>query len=201
MGNVIVDISISLDGFVAGPNDGHGNGLGDGGEPLHNWVAGGDWSHVEGQPFTPSDVDAQVLQDMLAGCGAAVVGRRMYDIADGWGDEPHWGFPVFVVTHRPQQPLTKGSTTFTYVTEGVESGIEQAKAAAGAKHVHIGGGASVIQQALRTGLVDELHLHVAPLVLGAGRPLFEPDGPSFRLEKLGAVETPFASHQRYRMRA
>lgn len=200
MGNVVLDISVSLDGYVAGPNDGIGRGLGDGGESLHYWVFGGEWSYESGPPIGRPGVDGQVLDEMLASLGAAVVGKRMYDIAGGWGDDPHWGAPCFVLTHTVRQERVAGETTFTFVTDGIESAVAQAKAAAGGKDVSIGGGASVAQQALRAGLVDQMQLHVAPVLLGAGRRLFDRLGPEqVRLERTRVIESPFATHLRFRV--
>jgi dihydrofolate reductase len=123
---------MSLDGFVAGPNDGYGNGLGDGGRPIHNWVMGGDWSYGS-ESFAASGVDREMLDGMLQAAGAAIVGRRMFDVVDGWGDEPPWGIPVFVLTHRAVPGERRGSTSFTFVGDGVRSAHKQAVDAAARK--------------------------------------------------------------------
>ena len=207
MGKVIADISVSLDGFVTGPDDEPGRGLGRGGEGLHNWVMGRPWRYDDGgSRFEPVDVDRKVLEHAMSG-GASIIGRRMFDITGGWGGQPP-GAPqlsYFVLTHEaPAQWLTPDSP-FTFVTDGIESALAQARAAAGERDVAIGGGANVIQQYLAAGLVDELRLHVAPMLLGAGRRLFGhlgsqvSDGP-IELEQAGVVESPFATHLTYTVR-
>lgn len=191
MGTVVIDISLSLDGFVTGPNDGPGNGLGDGGEALHAWA---------GESRT--DADAQLLfEEPMATLGACVLGRRTFDIAEGdWGDSPPFGpAPVFVLTHRPHPQLTRGATTFTFVTDGPERALRQAQVAAGDKGVNVMG-ASISQLYLKAGLVDELHLHVANVLLGAGRPLFANLGATpLLLERTRVIATPAATHLRYRV--
>lgn len=191
MGKVIIDITISLDGYVTGPNDGPGNGLGDGGRVLHEWV-------FEGR--TEAD-ERLMLDESLQTLGSCILGRRTFDIAEGaWGDTPPFGpNTVFVLTHRPHESIIRGETTFVFVTEGLESALQQAQAAAKAKDVSLMG-ASVSQQYLRAGLVDEMEIHVASVLLGAGRPLFANIGETpIRLERLRVVATPAATHLRYRM--
>ncbi len=189
MGKVIVDITMSLDGFVTGPNDGPGNGLGDGGRILHDWVFGG-----------RTAADAQFLEDPLKALGAFVLGRRTFDIAEGaWGHQPPFSGPVFVLTHRPHAPLTRGPVTFTFVTAGLESALQQARVAAGDKDVGLMG-AAISQQYLRAGWVDEMQIHVANVLLGAGRPLFANIGErQIRLERTEVVATPAVTHLRYRV--
>ncbi|MBC8099364.1 MAG: dihydrofolate reductase family protein [Armatimonadetes bacterium] len=190
MGKVIVDISMSLDGFVTGPNDAKGNGLGDGGRVLHEWA------------FNPTEEDNLLLfEEPMQTLGSCVLGRRTFDIAEeAWGDNPPFGpTPVFVLTHRPHEPLNRGVTTFIFVTDGMESALKQAQAAAGDKNVSLMG-ASISQQYLHAGLVDEMELHVANVLLGAGRPLFVNIGDKpFTLERLRVIPTPAVTHLRYRV--
>ena len=200
MGLVVVDISMSLDGFVAGPDDGLGRGLGEGGEPLHNWVMGGAWSYDEGPSFQASGVDREVIDEVFGDAGAIIIGRRMYDVVDGWGDESPFDLPVFVVTSRPHPTRTVGATSYTFVTDGIDSALRQAQQAAGDKSVSVGGGGRVIQQFLAAGLVDEMQVHVAPVLLGGGKRLFEHLGTSLpRLEQVRVRESPLATHIRYRL--
>jgi dihydrofolate reductase len=185
MAIVEADISISVDGFVAGPNTDQYPGLGQGGEILHAWL---------GEPD-----GEKIIGDTFASWGAVLTSRAIYDGTGGWGEEPPFRMPVFVVTHRPHEVVVKGQTTFTFASDGIARAIAQAAATAGDKKVHVMGGASIIQQALNAGLVDQLHLHVTPVLLGDGTPLFAHlDGP-IRLEPMEAVTTPHAHHLRYRV--
>jgi dihydrofolate reductase len=195
MAIVEADISMSVDGFVTGPDLTTWPGYGKGGERLHAWLR-----HDEG---------LRLSEATFAASGALVTSRTVYEDTGGWGEhgefwtEPAYaGFyrmPIIVVTHRPHQVVHRGGTTFTFVTGGVATAITTAAAAAGDKRVHIMGGASIIQQALRTGLVDRLRLHVAPLLLGSGTALF--DGAGAELERLETVDTPDATHVTYRVGA
>ena len=195
MSQVMLDITMSLDGFVAAPNDERGRGLGDGGEVLHYWVFGGPWTYGGARPEA-TGVDKQVLDEAVEGGGAAVVGRRMYDVTGGWGGSSPFG-PCVVVTHRVgDQP--DPASGFEFV-DGVEAAIGRARQVAGDKHVGIGGGASIAQQALRAGLVDELRIHVAPVILGSGRTLFGQLGTRLRLEPTRILESPYATHISYRI--
>jgi dihydrofolate reductase len=200
MGKVVFDITASLDGFVAGPDDSPELGLGVGGERLHEWILElASWREPHGLEGGVTNASSQVMEDMSSS-GAVVVGKRMFDNAHGWGDEPPFHKPVFVLTHTAREQLTKSDTTFTFVTDGIESAIEQAKAAAGDKNVSIGGGASTIQQAVKAGLVDEARLTVAPVLLGGGVRLFEglgPDDAEFELVRV--IEGPKATHLKYRV--
>ena len=190
MGQLILDISMSLDGFVAGPNPTLEEPLGVGGEALHEWViAAASWRASHGKSGGEEGPDAEVIAETLGRIGATIMGRRMFSggagpweddpNADGWwGDEPPFGHPVFVLTHHAREPLEKaGGTTFTFVTEGAEAALAAAREAAGGKDVLVAGGADVAQQYLAAGLLDELQLHVAPLLLGDGVRLFA-DGPA-----------------------
>jgi dihydrofolate reductase len=200
MGKVVLDISMSLDGFVAGPHDGLGRGLGEGGEPIHNWVMGGPWTYRDGPRFQPSGVDREVLTENFADAGAIIVGRRMYDVVGGWGDESVFDMPVFVVTSRPHPERTVGKTTYTFVTGGIRAALDLAREAAGDQGVSVGGGARVIQQFLAGGLADEMQLHLAPVLIGAGTRLFEHLGPRLpRLEQIRVRESVNATHIRYRV--
>ena len=200
MGKVKLDITMSLDGFVAGPNDSPELGLGEGGERLHEWVYTlASWREPHGLEGGETNSSSEVIDEGIQSTGAIVLGKRMFDNAKGWGENPPFHKPVFVVTHTEQEPLAKeGGTTFTFVTDGVESAVEQAKAAAGDKDVTVGGGASVAQQCLRAGLLDELQIHVAPVLLGGGRRLFE-DVPGPELEATRVVDAPGVAHLRYRV--
>lgn len=186
MGLVEVEISMSVDGFITGPHE-DGAGLGDGGEILHAWF------------WQDPDRKALAADALFATSGAVVTSRKIYDGTDGWGETGFYRTPVFVLTHQAEPPVVKGETTFTFVTDGIESAIAQARTAAGDKKVHIMGGASVIQQALNAGLVDSLHLHVAPVVLGAGTRLFDNLTAPIELERTEVVESTFATHLRFRV--
>jgi dihydrofolate reductase len=201
MGKVVADITMSLDGFITGPDDGPGRGLGEGGERLHNWVMGREWRYDDGQPrFAPLDVDRDVLMRAVGSIGAGIIGRGMFDITGGWGGNPPGGPDAryFVLTHSV--PDGWADSPFTFVTDGIDSALAQARKVAGGKDVGIGGGADVIRQYLAAGLVDELRLHVAPVLLGAGKPLFGELGRLIELERTTVVESPFATHLTYQVR-
>jgi dihydrofolate reductase len=201
VGKVVFDISVSLDGYVAGPDDGPELGLGAGGERLHEWVVElKSWREPHGLEGGETNASSAIVEEGLSAAGAIVVGKRMFDNAHGWGDVPPFHMPVFVLTHTAREPLAKSDTTFTFVTDGIESAVEQAKAAAGEKNVGIGGGANTAQQALKAGLVDEVQLNVAPVLLGGGVRLFEglgPDDAEFELVRV--IEGPRATHLKYRV--
>ncbi len=213
MGKVVLDISTSLDGFVAGPNPTLEHPLGEGGEQLHEWViALAAWREPHGLSGGVTNASSEVVKEGLSALGAVVMGRRMFSggkggwegdpNADGWwGDNPPFHVPVFVLTHHPREPLPKqGDTTFTFVTDGVESAIEQARSAAGDRNVAIGGGASVAQQALSAGLLDEIQINLTPVLLGSGTRLFaDPPGDQSQLELTRVVEAPGVAHLRYRV--
>ncbi len=197
MTKVVAAITTSVDGYVAGPNDGPGKGLGEGGERLHYWVFGGPWTYQDENHGEATGEDAAWLEQGLSRMGAAVVGRWMYEAAGHWGGENPWGVPVFVVTHRPEEEPAGGAFTFV---SGVEQAVERAKAAAGGKDVAIGGGADVIRQALEAGLVDELSIVVAPVTLGDGKRLFDGFTQSLELEHIGVRQSPFATFIDYRVK-
>jgi dihydrofolate reductase len=201
MGKVTVDISMSLDGFIAGRNDGPELPLGEQGEKLHEWVYGlASWRERHGLAGGESNRDAEILDEAFRDAGAVVLGRRMFDNAHGWGEDPPFHMPVFVLTHDTREKLTKeGGTMFTFVTDGIESALEQAKAAAGDKDISIAGGANTVQQCLNAGLVDELQIHLVPLMLGGGVRLFdEADPERIGLEPIRVVESPRVTHLKYR---
>lgn len=212
MTSLVLDISMSLDGFVAGPDPTLEQPLGVGGERLHDWAyPTRTFREIHGRAGGEDGIDSEVMAEVVARTGATVIGRRMFSggtgpweedsNADGWwGEEPPFHHPVFVLTHHHREPLTKaGGTTFTFVTEGVEAALEQARAAAGEKDVAVGGGGSVAQQYLRAGLLDELHIHVAPVLLGGGTRLFDHE-PAATLEPLRVLASPTgAAHLSYRV--
>jgi dihydrofolate reductase len=190
MQKVVIDVTMSLDGYVTAPNDGPGNGLGDGGRILHAWAFAGN-----------TEADAKFLEDPAHTLGACILGRRTFDIAEGaWGENPPFeDAQVFVLTHRPHETLKRGTTTFIFVTNGMDSALKQARAAAGDKDVALMG-ADVSQQYLKAGIVDEMMIHVANVLLGAGRPLFANIGDKqIKLERIEAVPTPTTTHLRYRV--
>jgi dihydrofolate reductase len=214
MGKLILDISMSLDGFVAGPNQTLDDPLGKGGEQLHQWAfATKAFREAHGRSGGEANVDSEVIEESLRNVGATVMGRRMFSGGKGpweddpnadawWGDDPPFHHPVFIVTHHAREPVTKqGGTTFTFVTDGIESALEQAREAAGDKDVAIGGGANVAQQYLDARLLDEFQLHVAPVFLGDGARLFENHRgrEQRKLECTRVLASPAVTHLRYRV--
>jgi dihydrofolate reductase len=213
MGKVVAEISISLDGYVAGPSPTLEEPLGKGGELLHEWaVRLKTFKELHGMEGGDVDADDEVFAEYVRAQGAVVMGRKMFSGGEGpweddpkasgwWGDEPPFHKPVFVVTHHERAPLVLGETTFTFVTDGVAAAVEQARAAVPAdRNVLVAGGADTIDQALAAGLVDELQLHVAPVLLGGGTRLFEGLGAERpRLELAAVRESPHVSHLRYRV--
>lgn len=203
MGKVSVAISMSLDGYITGPNDSVQLGLGIGGERLHEWVYNlASWRERHGLTGGTANRDAEILDEAWNNIGAVVMGRRMFDHAEGpWGDNPPFHMPVFVVTHHPREPLVKeGDTTFTFVTDGIESALQQAQAAAGGKDVAIAGGANIIQQFLQAGLLDELQIHLVPVLLCAGRRLFDHlHTEPIELEYTRVIEGTGVTHLRFRV--
>jgi dihydrofolate reductase len=207
MARLRLQISVSLDGFVAGPNQSVEHPIGEGGLQLHEWVFKlAAWRGPHGLEGGEVDASTPVVEESLENIGAVVMGRNMFGGGEGpwddwdgwWGDEPPFHMPVFVVTHHAREPLVKGETTFFFVTDGVESALVQAKAVAGDKDVALGGGAAVAQQYLRAGLLDELELHVVPVLLGDGTRLFDGTG-DVRLELVRAVQAPDVVHLKYRV--
>lgn len=198
MTKVIAGITMSVDGYIAGPDDGPGKGLGEGGERLHYWVFGGPWSYDAEPSGGATGEDAEWLREAMSGLGAVVGGRWTYEAAEHWGDQNPWGLPFFIVTHRPEEEPQGGAFTFV---SGVEEAVARAKEAAGDKHVHVMGGAQIIRQALEAGIVDELTIIVAPVVLGGGKRLFDGFSRSLDLEHLGVRQSPFATFIDYRVKS
>lgn len=191
MGKVIIDITMSLDGYVTGPNDGMGNGLGDGGMILHDWVF---------DARTEAD-NLFLIEEPMQTLGSCILGRRTFDIAESaWGENPPFYGQVFVLTHRPHETITRGNATFIFVTDGMDSALKQARAAAGEDKIVALMGANVSQQYLKAGLVDEMEIHIANVLMGAGRPLFANIGDGIiKLERIRVVPTPAVTHIRYRV--
>jgi dihydrofolate reductase len=213
MGKIVAEISISLDGYVAGPNPTLEKPLGDGGDQLHEWAFRlKSFREPHGLPGGETGPDDELVGESVRATGAVVMGRRMFSGGRGpwqddakaegwWGDEPPFHKPVFVLTHHTREPLVmEGGTTFTFATEGLESAVEDARAAAAEKDVLIAGGANTIDQSIDAGLVDELLLHVAPVLLGAGARLFDGVGPELpRFEVAQVLASPLVTHLRYRV--
>lgn len=198
MTRVIAGITTSVDGYITGPDDGPGRGLGEGGERLHHWVFGGPWTYADAPEGEPTGDDAAWLADVTSRVGAVVGGRWTYEAADHWGDENPWGLPFFIVTHRPEEQPP--GEPFTFVA-GVEAAVDAAREAAAGRDVHVMGGADVIRQALDAGVVDELTIIVAPVILGGGKRLFEGFTRDVELEHLGVRQSDFATFIDYRARA
>jgi dihydrofolate reductase len=200
MTKVVIDMSMSLDGFVAGPDDGKADPLGrHGGMHIFDWYTSG--TEEVGDPlFQPAPgANRDEVERVFVESGAYIFGRRTYDITDGWGGRhPVNGVPVFVLTHDPPADFPRGPSNLAFVTDGIKSAIDQARAVAGGKDVKLGG-ASPCKQALAAGLCDEILIHLAPVLLGGGVRLFDalPDG--IQLEKLSVSDGPFATHLRYRV--
>jgi dihydrofolate reductase len=211
MGIVKVDISVSLDGYVAGPEASLEEPLGAGGEQLHEWViATRSWREQHDQEGGEEGADSEVSAEMHAGVGAVVMGRRMFSGGSGpweedpkargwWGDEPPFHMPVYVLTHHEREPLEMdGGTTFHFVGDGIEAALARARETAGAGDVLIAGGAATINQALEAGLVEQIQLHVTPALLGGGARLFEGVDPGkVALERERVIDSPAVTHLRY----
>ncbi|MFE7835473.1 dihydrofolate reductase family protein [Streptomyces sp. NPDC057474] len=199
---VTADMAISLDGYVAGTDIALDNPGGYGAEPLFEWIHDlASWRERQGMTGGEENRDSELMREWFDATGAVVMGRMMYDTGEEfWGDNPPFRAPVFVLTHHPRPTLVKeGGTTFTFVTDGIRSALDQAKTAAGDRNVDIAGGASTVRQYLREGLIDELQLHVVPALLGAGLRLFDDLGAGRRdLEPVRVVDTPLATHLKYR---
>jgi dihydrofolate reductase len=210
MGRVTCQISISLDGFVAGPNQSREHPIGEGGMRLHEWmVATATWQERHGQAGGEHGADADVVDEVTRGVGAYIMGRKMFGGGGGpwdetwtgwWGEDPPYRRPVFVLSHHPRAPLPMaGGTTFTFVTDGIGAALELAQAAAGDEEVAIAGGADTVRQYLAAGLLDELYLHIVPVLLGRGeRVLADIGDPT--LEPVEVIASPAVTHIRYRIR-
>lgn len=208
MTRVTAQISVSLDGFAAGPNQSFDDPLGEGGMQLHQWAFAAEaWRSAHGLEGGERNTDSEMLERLMEPVRAQVMGRRMFGGGEGawdlgwqgwWGDDPPFHCPVFVLTHHPREPLTLSDTTFTFVTGGIEDSVGQARAAAGDGDVQVSGGASTVAQALAAGLVDELTLHVVPVLLRDGvRPLDGAGDPE--LEAIEVVPGSGVTHLRYRV--
>jgi dihydrofolate reductase len=195
---VIATITTSVDGYITGPDDGPEYGLGRGGERLHNWVMGGPWTYDgehDPDPDSMSAADKEFYEELVADEGASVCGRNMYEAAGAWGGTNPFGGTLFVVTHRTED-TPDPSTGFVFVN-GLDAAMEQATAASEGRTVGIGGGADVIRQALAAGYVDELVISTAPVILGAGKRLFDGFEQDIDLEIRRVVQSPWAVHTKY----
>ena len=213
MARLICDISTSLDGFVAGPNATLEEPLGAGGELLHEWAfAATSWRESHGLEGGEKNADSDVIDETLGATGAFVMGRKMFSGGEGpwendpradgwWGDTPPFHVPVFVLTHHARETkVMEGGTMFNFVTDGVEAALEQARAAAGEKDVAVAGGASAVQQYLKAGLLDEIQIHLAPVLLGDGVSLFDRLGlDATSLEATRVIASPSVTHLRFRV--
>jgi dihydrofolate reductase len=188
MGKVTANMSMSLDGFIAGPNVSVKNPLGDGGERLHEWM------------FPPKANHQEVAAEMFKNVGAVIMGRQMFNTGEEpWGDNPPFHMPVFVLTHEPREKLVKeGGTTFTFVADGIESALKKARAVAGEKDVLVAGGANAHQQYLKAGLLDEIEIHLIPVLFGQGVRLFDHSNDNhLELESIRVIESPGVTHLRF----
>jgi len=206
------EIAISVDGFVAGPNQSEQNPLGEGGMALHEWVFKLDaWRQPHGRGSGEVNPSNEIVKEATENVGAVVMGRNMFGGGPGpwddswrgwWGEDPPFHVPVFVLTHHEREPLEMdGGTSFHFVTDGIEPALARAREAAGGKDVRLGGGAEAAQQYLAAGLVDELQLNVVPILLGGGERLFENVRAGLELEQTRVVHTPEVTHIRYRVGA
>lgn len=209
MGKVFSSISMSLDGFVAGPNPTIEEPLGQGGEQLHEWIFKLDaWRKPHGKSDGETGEQNDLFQESVDRTGAVIMGRKMFSNGSGpwendpkadgwWGDNPPFHVPVFILTNHPREKVVKdGGTTFTFVTDGIQSALEQAKAAAGDKDVSIAGGANAIQQFISAGLLDELEIHMVPIILGGGTKLLDNIDPQ-TFEKVRVLDYPEVTHLKF----
>jgi dihydrofolate reductase len=190
MAKVFAEISMSLDSFIAGPNVSANNPMGDHGEGLHDWMFAG-----------RSSAEAEAYEvEKFKPIGAGIMGRTMLDLGIGpWGENPTFHMPIFVLSHEAHKPITKqGGTTYYFVTNGIERALKQAEEAADGKDIIVLGGATVMQQFIRAGLLDELEIHLVPILLGGGIRLFDNLG-ALKLERMAAKDTPAFTHLRYKI--
>jgi dihydrofolate reductase len=213
MGKLTLEITMSLDGYIAGPNQTLEQPLGEGGERLHEWMFGlASFRERHGLEGGTTNPDSEVLEESIANTGAVLMGRRMFSGGEGpwnddpnadgwWGDDPPFHVPVFVLTHHARATVTKqGGTSFTFVTDGIEAALEHARAAAGDKDVAVAGGANVVQQYLKAEQLDELQIHLVPLLLGGGVRLLDDLGTAgVELEGVRVIESPTVTHLKYRV--
>jgi dihydrofolate reductase len=200
MGKVMSGLTMSLDGFIAAPNDGPENPLGEGGMRLFDWYSSGDTEYVVpsgGMAFMVSKQSADLLRETFSSIGAIVMGRRTFDITNGWGGKHPLDAPVFVLTHSVPEGWDYEGSPFTFVTDGVESAVEKAKAVAGDKDVAVGA-ASLAQQCLRAGILDEVHVDLVPVLLGGGVRFFDDLGEQIELERTRLIEAPDVTHITFR---
>ena len=211
MSRLLLDITMSLDGFVAGPNQSLERPLGDGGERLHEWAYGLEsFRKQHGLSGGTTNADSEVIEESVGSTGAVLMGRRMFSGGEGpwsddpnadgwWGDTPPFGVPVFILTHHAREPVVKqGGTTFTFVTDGIVSALDQARRAAGGQDVSLAGGASAARQYFAAGLVDEMEINLAPVLLGSGERLFDGVGDDLHGMKLvRTVATPEVTHLKF----
>jgi dihydrofolate reductase len=209
MSQVRCQLSVSLDGYAAGPNQSVENPIGEGGMRLHQWALATDtWNEQHGLEGGARTADSEIATEVMSGLGAFIMGRNMFGADRGdwdlswrgwWGEDPPYHAPVYVLCHREREPLEmQGGTTFHFVTDGIESALAQAREAAGEQDVGIAGGASTANQYLAAGLIDELYLHIAPVVLGGGARLLEGVG-DLELEPIEVTASPAATHIKYRV--
>lgn len=197
MTKVVAGITTSIDGYITGPDDRPERGLGEGGERLHYWVFGGPWAYASGARGEMTGEDKAFFEAAIADIGAVIGGRGTYEAAGHWGGSNPWPRPFFILTHRPDdEPPGAG---FTFVN-GLDEALSRARAAAAGKDVSLMGGADVIRQALRAGVVDEISISIAPITLGAGKRLFDGFTDQIDLEPIGVRQSPFATHISYRVK-
>jgi dihydrofolate reductase len=201
MGKVVLDMSMSLDGIGAGPNPSEKEPMGAGGERLHAWFPFYDPEHESTAEVSEAgEADARMVRELFAATGAVVLGKRTFDLGlEPWGGTP-FPVPCFVLTHEARDDLVTATGTFAFVTDGIESAVHRAQAAAGDKNVLVMGGPTIAQQAVRAGLVDEIAIHMVPVLLGAGSRLFEHLTPeAVELERIELIASPQATHLRFRV--
>ena len=205
MGKVKCQISVSADGYLAGPDQSEEHGLGEGGDALHEWVVKlSAWRQSHGHEGGEVNAGSEIFEAASGNTGAVIMGRNMFGPVRGpwteplwngwWGDEPPFGVPVFVLTHHDREPLTLGKTIFHFVTEGPERAVELARDAAGDRDVSVGGGGETIQELIRAGLLDEILVNQVAVILGDGVRLFDGIPPSVKLEQTRVVEAPGVAH-------
>ncbi|MFE2341145.1 dihydrofolate reductase family protein [Streptomyces sp. NPDC059431] len=202
MSKVFASLGMSLDGFIAGPGSSPDNPLGDGGMRIHEWVFDVEsWRSRQGIEGGRTNQDDAIVRENFSRAGAYIMGRQMFAEGEaGWSDPPPFRAPVFVLTHTPREPwVRQGGTTFTFVTDGIDSALAQARKAAGDKDVQVSGGADAVRQFLDAGLLDELQIHLAPLVLGSGVRLFDGVSPDLGLVPTQVVASPQVTHLTYRI--
>jgi dihydrofolate reductase len=198
MASTVLYMSMSLDGYIAGPNEGPGNGLGDGGMRLHDWIFAGEPSAAGGLPARPGGVNGEVIDEFMTTTGAVVAGRQTFELAGGWGGDHHDGIPIFVYSRREPPAEYAAMQLVTYLTD-VETAFARAREAAGEKNVLVHGVATA-QLALAAGILDELQIHLIPVLLGDGRRLFEHPAPEqVELEPIRIQEGDGVTHLRYRV--